>query len=127
MVRFMLIGAALLAVFAAGDCLVCRTCQVGVMGKCLLSGSKVCSESEPNCHSSQLALNRTRVMVMESAGCVASHLCNQTESGSIFTIGYTVTKACCTTDFCNGASSAQLPLAAALSAALVAIWTAWSL
>lgn len=38
----------------AGDSLICRTCRVGIMGKCLFSGSKVCSQSEPNCHSSEL-------------------------------------------------------------------------
>lgn len=37
-----------------GDALTCRTCRVGIMGKCLFSGAEVCSQSEPNCHSSQL-------------------------------------------------------------------------
>ncbi|XP_075907731.1 uncharacterized protein LOC142905111 [Nelusetta ayraudi] len=127
MKRFMLVSAALVAVFATGDSLICRTCRVGIMGKCLFSGSKVCSQSEPNCHSSELALNHTRAMVIESGGCIASHLCNQTESGSVLTLSYTMTKTCCSTDFCNGATSVRLPLAAALSAALVAIWTTWSL
>lgn len=73
------------------------------------------------------ALNHTKVMAVQSAGCIASHLCNQTESGTVLTLGYTMTKTCCDTDFCNGALSVQLPLAAALGAALVAIWTTTSL
>lgn len=73
------------------------------------------------------ALNRTKMMVIESAGCIASHLCNQIEWGSVFTLSYTKTKTCCNTDFCNGASSVRLPFAAALGAALVAIWTTWGL
>lgn len=73
------------------------------------------------------ALNHTRVMAIESRGCIASHLCNHTESGNVLTLGYTMTKTCCNKDLCNGAASVQLPLAAALGGALVAIWTTWSL
>lgn len=46
-------------------------------------------------------------MAIESRGCLASHLCNQTESGSVLTLSYTMTKTCCNTDFCNWASSVR--------------------
>uniref|UniRef100_A0A3P9DMF4 UPAR/Ly6 domain-containing protein n=1 Tax=Maylandia zebra TaxID=106582 RepID=A0A3P9DMF4_9CICH len=59
-------------------------------------------------------------MTLQNQGCVSSSLCNQTEKGSLLGITYTLTRKCCTTDQCNGASSAHLPLAAALGACLAA-------
>lgn len=50
-------------------------------------------------------------------------LCNNTETGTLLTAGYTVTRDCCSTDNCNGATSVQLTLTAALGAAITAVWS----
>lgn len=62
-------------------------------------------------------------MSMEARGCLATDLCNKTQTGSLLTAGYTSVTICCDTDRCNGATSIQLPLTAALGAALMVIWS----
>nr|XP_046272877.1 lymphocyte antigen-6, epidermis isoform X3 [Scatophagus argus] len=114
--------AALLAMFVTGESLTCNTCRVGFAGKCLFSSTGTCSSLEPNCYWGKLAFNISRLMNLETQGCLASSLCNQTESGSLLTAGYTVTRTCCSTDRCNGATSIQLSLTAALGVAVVATW-----
>lgn len=74
-----------------------------------------------------LAFNISRFMTLQTEGCMNSSLCNKTKTGSLLTAGYTVTRTCCSTDRCNGATSIQLPLTAAVSAALLAVWSTWSL
>lgn len=69
------------------------------------------------------AFNVSRLIRLESRGCLASSRCNQTETGTILSTGYTVTKTCCDTDRCNGATSLQLSLTAAFSTALMAFWS----
>uniref|UniRef100_A0A3B4YTA7 UPAR/Ly6 domain-containing protein n=1 Tax=Seriola lalandi dorsalis TaxID=1841481 RepID=A0A3B4YTA7_SERLL len=64
---------------------------------------------------------------LQTQGCLASSLCNQTETGSLLTAGYTVNRTCCSTDCCNGAASIQFSLTAALGAALLAVWSNLSL
>ncbi|XP_035537812.1 sperm acrosome membrane-associated protein 4-like [Morone saxatilis] len=115
--------AALMAVFVTGESLTCNTCRVGLAGKCLFGSSMTCSDSQPNCYWGKLAFNISRLMSLETQGCLASSLCNQTESGALLTAGYTVTRTCCSIDRCNGATSIQLPLTAALGAAILAIWS----
>ncbi|KAM9340242.1 uncharacterized protein ABDE67_015977 [Symphorus nematophorus] len=123
MKRFIWVCAALMAMFVTGESLICDTCRVGFAGKCLFSSTETCSASQPNCYWGKLAFNISSRMNMEIRGCLASSLCNKTESGNLLTVGYTVTKTCCSTDRCNGATSIQLPLTAALSTALMAIWS----
>ncbi|XP_054462544.1 sperm acrosome membrane-associated protein 4-like [Anoplopoma fimbria] len=127
MMKFIWVCAALMALFITGESLTCNTCKVGFRGKCLYSSTETCSDSKPNCYRGELAFNVSRFMNMQTQGCIASSLCNQTESGALLTAEYTVTRTCCSTDLCNGATSIQLPLTAALSTALMAVWSTWSL
>uniref|UniRef100_A0A8C2ZCU2 UPAR/Ly6 domain-containing protein n=1 Tax=Cyclopterus lumpus TaxID=8103 RepID=A0A8C2ZCU2_CYCLU len=110
-----------------GESLTCNTCRVGFAGKCLYPSTENCVDSQPNCYMGELAFNISRFMTLQTRGCMASSLCNQTDSGALLTAGYTVTRTCCSPDRCNGATSIQLPLTAALSAALLAVWSTWSL
>uniref|UniRef100_A0A3Q0RBF4 Uncharacterized protein n=1 Tax=Amphilophus citrinellus TaxID=61819 RepID=A0A3Q0RBF4_AMPCI len=66
-------------------------------------------------------------MTLHNRGCLSSSLCNQTVSGSLLGANYTITRDCCYTDLCNGASSVQLPLTAALGTALAASLSPWAL
>lgn len=64
------------------------------------------------------------LLKIHERGCISNNGCvNQT--GSVLNVNYTITRYCCDTDLCNGATSTQLPLTAALSAALVAVWSQW--
>ncbi|XP_031722251.1 protein Bouncer-like [Anarrhichthys ocellatus] len=125
--KFIWVCAALMAMFVTGECLTCNTCRVGVAGKCPYSSTKNCIDSEPNCYKGELVFNISRFVTLQTRGCIASSFCNQTQSGALLTAGYTVSRTCCSTDRCNGATSIQLPLTAALSAALLAVCFTWSL
>ncbi|XP_047460203.1 probable weak neurotoxin NNAM2I [Mugil cephalus] len=122
-----LICAALTAmVFATGESLTCDTCKMNIAGKCFFGSTEVCRDSQPNCYWGKLAFNVSSLMTMNSRGCLASSQCNKTETGSLLTAGYTITRTCCSTDRCNGATSVQLPLTAALGAAIIASCTPWA-
>uniref|UniRef100_G3NEN2 UPAR/Ly6 domain-containing protein n=1 Tax=Gasterosteus aculeatus aculeatus TaxID=481459 RepID=G3NEN2_GASAC len=107
----------------SSESLTCNTCKMGFVGKCLYSSTVKCTGNETDCYVGELAFNISRMMAMQTRGCTVSSLCNRTESGALLTAGYTVTRTCCSEDLCNGAPSMQLPLAAALSTALLAVWS----
>ncbi|XP_018542696.2 sperm acrosome membrane-associated protein 4 [Lates calcarifer] len=95
-----------------GESLTCYTCKMGFKGKCLFTSTETCSNSKPNCYWGSLAFNVSRLMSLQTRGCLASSLCNQTETGTLLTAGYSITRTCCSTNLCNGATSTQLPLTA---------------
>ncbi|XP_069032916.1 three-finger toxin MALT0058C-like [Embiotoca jacksoni] len=127
MKTLLLICAALLAIFVTGESLICNTCRGSFSGKCMFDSTQNCSDSQAKCYTGKLVFNISRWMSLHTRGCMASSLCNQTEAGAILTAGYTITRNCCSTDRCNGATSVQLPLTAALGAALTAVWSPWAL
>ncbi|XP_039977778.1 sperm acrosome membrane-associated protein 4-like [Xiphias gladius] len=127
MKKLLLVSAVFVAMVVTGESLTCNTCRVGIAGKCLFSSTETCSDSQPNCYWGNLAFNISSLISRQTRGCLASFLCNQTETGALLTAGYTVTRTCCGTDLCNGATSIQLPLTVALGAALMAVWSNWSL
>lgn len=63
---------------------------------------------------------------IHAEGCIEESACRN-ETGQILTVNFTITRTCCSTDLCNGAAPIQMPLTAALCAALVAVWSQWSL
>ncbi|TNN61857.1 hypothetical protein EYF80_027974 [Liparis tanakae] len=125
--KFIWVCSALMAMFVTGEGLTCNTCRVGFADKCLYRSTETCSDDQPNCYRGKLAFNISQFMTLQTEGCMNSTLCNKTKTGSLLTAGYTVTRTCCSTDRCNGATSIQLPLTAAVSAALLAVWSTWSL
>ncbi|XP_053302085.1 neurotoxin 3FTx-LK [Pleuronectes platessa] len=121
--KLLLVCTVFMAMFVTGETLTCQTCRVGFVGKCMFGSTETCSDSEPNCFRGNLAFNVSSLVMLQTQGCLNSTLCNRTEVGTLLTVGYTVTKTCCSTDLCNGASSIQLPLSAALVAALMVVWS----
>ncbi|XP_051762448.1 toxin 3FTx-Psa1-like [Ctenopharyngodon idella] len=116
---------AVIGFFTLSEALTCNSCKVGVLGKCLLSSKVDCTTSMNNCFSAKAEFNVTGFLSLSTSGCTSD--CNNTV-GSILGAGYTVTKSCCTTDLCNGASAVQLSMAGALSTALLAsIWSSYIL
>ncbi|KAM9838407.1 sperm acrosome membrane-associated protein 4-like [Aulostomus maculatus] len=126
MKQLLWVCAALMAIFVTGESLTCNTCRLGFARRCLFSSTQTCSDSEPNCYWGKLAFNISDLFSMETRGCMASSLCNQTETGALLSAGYTVTRTCCSTDLCNGATPLQLPVNVALGATLLALWNSWS-
>ncbi|XP_022602628.1 lymphocyte antigen 6 complex locus protein G6d-like [Seriola dumerili] len=116
-----------MAMVVTGESLTCNTCRVGIAGKCLFSSTETCSDSQSSCYWGNLAFNVSSLISLQTRGCLASSLCNQTEMGSLLTAGYTVNRTCCSTDCCNGAASIQFSLTAAVGAALLAVWSNLSL
>lgn len=111
---------AVLGFFALSEALKCNQCKVGILGKCLFNSEVTCAASDISCFTAKAEFNVTGFLSLSTSGCTAN--CNNTE-GSILGAGYTVTKTCCTVDLCNGASSTQISMTAALSAALLAaVW-----
>uniref|UniRef100_A0A3P8S358 UPAR/Ly6 domain-containing protein n=1 Tax=Amphiprion percula TaxID=161767 RepID=A0A3P8S358_AMPPE len=62
------------------------------------------------------------LLSVHARGCIAAAACTN-QTGSILTLNYSITRTCCSTNLCNGAAPAQLPLSAGLCAALVAVWS----
>ncbi|KAM9737958.1 uncharacterized protein ACNS7B_013472 [Menidia menidia] len=123
MKNLLLFSAALMAVAITAQSLTCYTCRVGFAGKCLFRSTETCSDSQASCYYGQLSFNISRLMSLETRGCISPLLCNNTESGTLLTAGYTVTRSCCSTDLCNGAPSARLAGTAAVGAMLTAVWS----
>ncbi|KAL7868438.1 hypothetical protein SRHO_G00098220 [Serrasalmus rhombeus] len=101
----------------------CYSCSVGIFGRCFVSSSQTCSNTQNSCFTGQAAFNLTGALNFYTSGCINSTNC-VTTTGTVLGVGYTVTQTCCSTDLCNGASSVRLPLTAAVGAALLA--TTWS-
>uniref|UniRef100_A0A667X9X4 UPAR/Ly6 domain-containing protein n=1 Tax=Myripristis murdjan TaxID=586833 RepID=A0A667X9X4_9TELE len=79
------------------------------------------------CHFNKVtSFNVSGLLSLQTRGCLDTTSCNKTQTGTLLTAGYTVTKTCCSTDRCNGATSIQLPLTAAVGAALLAMWSTWA-
>uniref|UniRef100_W5LL23 UPAR/Ly6 domain-containing protein n=1 Tax=Astyanax mexicanus TaxID=7994 RepID=W5LL23_ASTMX len=108
---------------SAADGLNCYTCSVGILGRCFFSSSQTCTGNNTSCFTATAAFNLSGAMNFYTSGCTLPTSCNSS-SGSVLGVGYTVTQSCCTTNLCNGASSIQLPITAAIGAALLA--TTWS-
>ncbi|XP_062291373.1 lymphocyte antigen-6, epidermis [Scomber scombrus] len=124
--KFLWICAALMGLFVMGESLTCNTCTVGITGKCLFTSTETCDNSTPHCYWGELVFNISSLVRVQLRGCLDTARCNQTETDSLLTTGYTITRTCCSTDRCNGATSLQLHLTAALGTALMIVWSTWS-
>ncbi|XP_030644294.1 ly-6/neurotoxin-like protein 1 [Chanos chanos] len=120
--KFLLAAVVVVASLLAAEALTCKKCTVGVLGRCIIGSTETCTGNDNNCYTGKAEFNITGALSFYSQGCIASSSCNGT-SGTVLGVGYTVTRTCCNTDQCNGASSIQLPVTAALGAALLAsVW-----
>eukprot|EP00064_Thunnus_orientalis_P020581 superscaffoldBa00005732_g20720 len=117
--------AALLTLFVAVESLTCNTCSLGILGTCLREVPVNCTETEDRCYTA-VAKFSADLLDIHERGCTNSTNCKN-ETGSILNVNYTITKTCCSTSLCNRVASIQMPLTAALAAALVAVLSQWSL
>uniref|UniRef100_A0A7N6B5W9 UPAR/Ly6 domain-containing protein n=1 Tax=Anabas testudineus TaxID=64144 RepID=A0A7N6B5W9_ANATE len=92
-------------------------------GLCFSSSQTACSSNTSVCGSSKFISDPFEI---HDRGCIAEADCANT-TGSVLNVNYTITRYCCNTDLCNGVASIHLPLTTALCAALVAVWSQWSL
>lgn len=123
--RFLWSCAALLALFVTVQSLSCYTCDTSVLGYCLSTTSVNCSQAQTRCFSA-VAEFSSHILDIHQRGCTQESQCTNS-TGSILSVNYTITRSCCNTTLCNGASSTQLPVTVALSAALVAVCSQWAL
>ncbi|XP_017278194.1 lymphocyte antigen 6 complex locus protein G6d [Kryptolebias marmoratus] len=121
--KTLLICGALMVMIVTGESLTCQTCRSVFKDRCFYSSSVSCSHPQSSCYNGKLAFNISSLITLYSRSCLPSSLCNQTETGTLLTVGYTVTRTCCGTDDCNGATSVRLSTAAALAAAVTAAWS----
>uniref|UniRef100_A0A3B4ZYB0 UPAR/Ly6 domain-containing protein n=1 Tax=Stegastes partitus TaxID=144197 RepID=A0A3B4ZYB0_9TELE len=105
---------------SSGESLACYVCEIHLGGRCLWPSEKTCNGSEFSCFYGTLGISKLEI---QAQSCLPSSLCNKTVTGTFLSTGYTITGTCCSTNLCNGASSVQLPLTAALIPALTAVWS----
>ncbi|XP_020361338.1 ly-6/neurotoxin-like protein 1 [Oncorhynchus kisutch] len=116
-----LIVLTVLVVFiAVAQSLTCKQCSVGIFGTCFFPKNMVCDNSTLNCFTGEAKFNSTGFLTLHTRGCLDSDLCGKTITATIFSAGVTSSSSCCQTDLCNGASSVQVSVTVALSAALMA-------
>ncbi|XP_071356410.1 protein Bouncer-like [Trachinotus anak] len=122
--KFLWSCAALLTLFVTVESLSCYTCDVAVLGYCLHEEPVNCTKNQKTCYSA-VAKFSADLLDIHERGCIEDNKCNN-ESGTILSVNYTITRTCCNTNLCNGATTIQLPMTAALCAALVAVWSQWA-
>ncbi|XP_004073821.1 sperm acrosome membrane-associated protein 4-like [Oryzias latipes] len=118
----------LVVVIAAASSLTCRQCSIDIFGSCFSQKNVNCSDTTDQCYFGKTKFDSTDKVALYTRGCVNSFLCNATLAGTLLGAGYTAVYSCCTADLCNGATSVQLPLMAALlSGLLSSLWGFWQL
>uniref|UniRef100_A0A8C7RXZ2 UPAR/Ly6 domain-containing protein n=1 Tax=Oncorhynchus mykiss TaxID=8022 RepID=A0A8C7RXZ2_ONCMY len=99
--------------------LTCKQCSVGLFGTCFFPKNM----PSPGFTRSVCVMERAcfpNILTLHTRGCLDSDLCGKTITATIFSAGVTSSSSCCQTDLCNGASSVQVSVTVALSAALMA-------
>ncbi|KAI1886093.1 hypothetical protein AGOR_G00210470 [Albula goreensis] len=108
------------------ESLTCNVCKVGLLSKCLVSGTKNCSAAQPNCFTGRAVFEGIPQFVgFKTQGCLDTPSCNRTVPGTILGASYNTTYRCCSTDRCDaesGANTVQLSLTAG-AALLVSMWS----
>ncbi|XP_030002865.1 sperm acrosome membrane-associated protein 4-like [Sphaeramia orbicularis] len=119
--------AALFTLFVTVESLTCNTCDTSVFGYCLSTKAINCTGTQDQCYSGVATFSSDEILDIHSRGCITKTSCKNSTNLAIFTVKYNIIMHCCTTNYCNGATSIRMPLTTAVGAALVAIWTRWSL
>ncbi|XP_049891041.1 sperm acrosome membrane-associated protein 4-like [Epinephelus moara] len=125
MTKFLWSCAALLTLLVTVESLTCYTCDVNILDSCLITAPVNCTGAQDRCFSA-VAKFSGPLLDVHQRGCTEKSDC-ESSNGTILNVNYTITKTCCSANLCNGAAPIQLPLAAALGAALVALWSQWGL
>uniref|UniRef100_M4AI92 UPAR/Ly6 domain-containing protein n=1 Tax=Xiphophorus maculatus TaxID=8083 RepID=M4AI92_XIPMA len=86
-------------------------CSVSLLGGCATGKEEVTCATGESCTFSEAKFNATGSLSLHTRGCVNSHLCELTLTGSLLGAPFTSTYKCCVTDLCNGATSVQLSAA----------------
>ncbi|XP_068603754.1 prostate stem cell antigen-like [Brachionichthys hirsutus] len=120
--KLLLSCAAFLTLFVTVESLICRSCDVSVLGFCLASDHVNCAKNQTNCFDAIVEFS-SNLLPIYARGCIEESMCENQTNQPILTFTYNITMTCCSTDLCNSAAPSQLPLAAALTAALVALWS----
>ncbi|XP_045915244.1 protein Bouncer-like [Micropterus dolomieu] len=123
--KFLWSCAALLTLFVTVESLTCNTCSLNILGYCFEDAPVNCTKNQTMCYSG-VAKFSADLPDIYSRDCIEPSACKN-DTGSILNVKYTITRKCCHTDLCNRATAIQLPLTAALGAALVAVWSQWGL
>uniref|UniRef100_A0A4W4GG91 UPAR/Ly6 domain-containing protein n=1 Tax=Electrophorus electricus TaxID=8005 RepID=A0A4W4GG91_ELEEL len=92
--------------------LVCNSCPVGILSKCLFGSSQTCTDTNNNCYTATAGMT----------ACTNTHTTRTHHFARSHSFNYV--HLCCSTNLCNGAGSAQLSVTAAFSTTLLA--SAWS-
>ncbi|XP_029977036.1 protein Bouncer-like [Salarias fasciatus] len=111
------------ATIVAAHSLTCRSCFIGTFSTCFFPTEVNCDNATSSCFRGEAQFNATGSLSLHTRGCIDSDVCNVTITGSILGAGYTSSFTCCGTDLCNGATSVQVSLTAALCAAILSsLW-----
>ncbi|XP_010779087.1 prostate stem cell antigen-like [Notothenia coriiceps] len=117
--------AALFTLFVTVEALSCYSCNVKILGYCLIEKAVNCTEAQDRCFVA-VAKFSSDLLDIHERGCTERSKCINS-SGSILNVKYTITETCCSNNLCNAAAAPPLTLTAALAAALVAVWSQWGL
>lgn len=111
---------------AAAQCLTCQQCPVAIVDACFLGKEVTCNNRTDRCFRGQAEFSATEGVVLYIRGCLDSDFCDKTITGQILGSGYSTSFKCCNTTLCNGATSVQISVMAAIcTAVLSSVGTAW--
>lgn len=116
-----------LSVFvAAAQCLTCQQCPIAIVDACLFGKEVTCANVTERCFRGQAQFSAAEGVVLYIRGCLDSDLCEKTITGEVLGSGYSTSFTCCNTTLCNGATSVQISVMAAVcTAVLSSVWTSW--
>nr|XP_020453386.1 prostate stem cell antigen-like isoform X2 [Monopterus albus] len=114
-----------MTLFVTVESLTCYKCDTVLLGACLGKSSINCTEDQKSCFTAHAKFSPD-LLDIHDRGCIEDTKCKNS-TGTILNFNYVINMTCCNKDLCNGATSIQMPLATALCAALVAMWSQWGL
>ncbi|XP_034066145.1 urokinase plasminogen activator surface receptor-like [Gymnodraco acuticeps] len=96
--------AALFTLLVTVEALSCYTCNLNILGSCLIEKTVNCTKAQDRCFVA-VAKFSADLLDIHERGCIERSKCSNSSSGSILNVKYTITETCCSNNLCNAAAA----------------------